>query len=173
MDEIYLYYTIKYANIWKLNKILLITKKKSQGKLENILNSSFSFKINMQQSQSIWDVTKADHRRKLITLNFFVKKEALFVTATLGEGNGTLLQYSCLENPMDGGAGRLQSMGSWRVRHNWKTSLSLFIFTFHFLHWRRKWQPTPVFLHGESQELGRLVGCRLCGCTELDTTEAT
>ena len=43
--------------------------------------------------------------------------------------------------------GRLQSMGSRRVRHDWTTSLSLFT----FLHWRRKWQPTPVFLPGESQ----------------------
>ena len=42
---------------------------------------------------------------------------------------------------------RLQSMGLQRVRHNWATSLSLFTFT----HWRRKWQPTPVFLPGESQ----------------------
>ena len=42
--------------------------------------------------------------------------------------------------------GRLQSMGSWRVRHDWATSLSLFT----FMHWRRKWQPTPVFLPGES-----------------------
>ena len=38
---------------------------------------------------------------------------------------------------------------------------------------RRKWQPTPVFLPGESQERGSLVGCRLWGRTELDTTEAT
>ena len=43
--------------------------------------------------------------------------------------------------------GRLQSMGSLRVRHDWATSLSLFT----FMHWRRKWQPTPVFLPGESQ----------------------
>ena len=39
--------------------------------------------------------------------------------------------------------GRLQSMGSRRVRHDWATSLSLFT----FMHWRRKWQPTPVFLN--------------------------
>ena len=38
--------------------------------------------------------------------------------------------------------GTLQSMGSLRVRHNWETSLSLFT----FIHWRRKWQPTPVVL---------------------------
>ena len=41
------------------------------------------------------------------------------------------------------------------------------------MHWRRKWQPTPVFLPGESQGWGSLIGCRLWGHTELDTTEAT
>ena len=46
--------------------------------------------------------------------------------------------------------GRLQSMGSLRVGHDWVASLSLFT----FLHWRRKWQPTPVFLPGESQGRG-------------------
>ena len=83
--------------------------------------------------------------------------------------NGTPLQYSCLENPMDGGPGGLQSMGSQRVRHDWATSLSLFT----FMHWRRKWQPTLVFLPGESQGRGSLVGCRLWGRTESDTTEVT
>ena len=39
--------------------------------------------------------------------------------------------------------------------------------------WRRKWQPTPVFLPGESLGWGSLVGCRLWGCTESDTTEVT
>ena len=65
--------------------------------------------------------------------------------------------------------GRLQSMGSWRVGHDWVTSLSLFT----FMHWRRKWQPPPVFLPGESQGRGTLMGCRLWGRTESDTTEAT
>ena len=65
--------------------------------------------------------------------------------------------------------GRLQSMGSLGVGHDWVTSLSLFT----FMHWRRKWQPTPVFLPGESQGRGSLVGCRLWGRTESDTTEAT
>ena len=46
--------------------------------------------------------------------------------------------------------GRLQSMGSLRVGHNWAASLSLFT----FMHWRRKWQPTSVFLPGESQGRG-------------------
>ena len=65
--------------------------------------------------------------------------------------------------------GRLQSMGSLRVGHDRVTSLSLFA----FMHWRRKWQPTPVFLPGESQGWGSLVGCRLWGLTESDTTEVT
>ena len=53
--------------------------------------------------------------------------------------------------------GRWQSMRSRRVGHTWATSLSLFT----FMHWRRKWQPTPVFLPGESQGWRSLVGCRL------------
>ena len=65
--------------------------------------------------------------------------------------------------------GRLQSMESLRVGHDWVTSLSLFT----FMHWRRKWQPTPVFLPGESQGWWSLVGCRLWGHTESDTTEVT
>ena len=57
--------------------------------------------------------------------------------------------------------GRLQSMESRRVGHDLATSLSLFT----FMHWRRKWQPTPVFLPGEAQGRGSLVGCRLWGHT--------
>ena len=55
--------------------------------------------------------------------------------------------------------GGLQSMGSRRVGHNWATSLSLFT----FMQWRRKWQPTPVFLPGESQGRKSLVGFHLWG----------
>ena len=51
----------------------------------------------------------------------------------------------------------LQSMGSPRVGHDWATSLSLFT----FMHWRKQWQPTPVFLPGESQGRRSLVGWRL------------
>ena len=47
------------------------------------------------------------------------------------------------------------------------TSLSVFT----FMHWRRQWQHTPVFLPGESQGRGSLLGCCLWGCTESDTTE--
>ena len=65
--------------------------------------------------------------------------------------------------------GGLQSMGSRRVGQDSATSLSLFT----FMHWRRKWQPTPVFFPGESQGRGSLVGCHLWGCTESVTTEGT
>ena len=65
--------------------------------------------------------------------------------------------------------GRLQSLGSHRVGHDWVTSLSLFT----FMHWRGKWQPTPVFLPGESQGWGSLVGCHLWGHTESYTTDTT
>ena len=55
-----------------------------------------------------------------------------------------------------------------KIRH---VAMTLTLFT--FLHWRRKWQPTPVFLLGESQGQGSLVGCRLWGRTEWDMTEVT
>ena len=81
--------------------------------------------------------------------------------------------HSCIlawEIPWTEGPGRLQSMGSLGVRHDWATSLSLFT----FMHWRRKWQPTPVFSPGESQgQRSLVVGCRLWSRTESDATEVT
>ena len=70
---------------------------------------------------------------------------------------------------MDGGAW-------WAAVHGVaksQTRLSDFTLLFTFMHWRRKWQPTPVFLPGESQRQGSLVGCSLWGHTESDTTEVT
>ena len=64
--------------------------------------------------------------------------------------------------------GRLQSKG---LKEPDTTEQLLSFFT--FMHWRRKWQSTPVFLPGESQGWGSLVGCCLWSRTELDTTEAT
>ena len=55
---------------------------------------------------------------------FFFNKEKIF----LGEGNGTPLQYSCLENPMDGGAWLAVIHGVAKSQ----TQLSDFPFTFHF-----------------------------------------
>ena len=85
-----------------------------------------------------------------------------------GGGHGSPLQYSFLENPMERGAW-------WAVVHRVAQSQTrLKWFSRHAcMHWRRKWQPTPVFLPGEFQGQRSLVGCCLCGHTELDMTEAT
>ena len=66
---------------------------------------------------------------------------------------------------MDGGAWWAAVMGSRRVGHDWATSLSLFT----FMHWRRKWQHIPVFLPGESQGRGSLVGCLSVWVTQSRT----
>ena len=97
--------------------------------------------------------------------NPFLHPSSLF----LGQGNGNPLQYSRLENPMDGGAW-------WAAVHGIaksQTRLSDFTFTFHFHDWRRKWQPTPVFLPGESQGQRSMLGCRLWGHTDSDATDVT
>ena len=89
----------------------------------------------------------------------------LHLSHTMAPHSSTLAwKIPWLEEP-----GGLQSIGLIRVRHDWATSLSLFT----FMHWRRKWKPTPVFLPWESQGRGSLVGCRLWGHTESDMTEAT
>ena len=100
--------------------------------------------------------------RNLHTVYPFIK----FVcppTATAAHSSALAWNIPWAEEP-----GGLQSMGSHRVGHDRAASLSLFT----FLHWRRKWQLTPVFLPGESQGQGSLMGCRLWGLTESDTTEA-
>ena len=69
--------------------------------------------------------------------------------------------------PWTGESGRLQSMGSLRVTHDWATSLSLFP----FMHWRRRWQPTPVFLLGGFHGQRSLVGYSPRGHKEPNTTQ--
>ena len=81
-----------------------------------------------------------------------------FFRAKNGEGNGTPLQYSCLENPMGHGVAKSRAR------------LSDFTFTFHFPALEKE---MGVFLPGESQGRRNLVGCRRWSRTELDTTEAT
>ena len=83
--------------------------------------------------------------------------------------NGTPLQYSCLENPMDGGDWKAEVHGVAEGQ----TQLSNFTFTFHFHALEKEMQPIPVFLPGESQGRQSLVGCCLWGRTESDTTEVT
>ena len=85
------------------------------------------------------------------------------------------------ESPSTEEPSGLQSVGSQRVGHDWVTKAQHSIprgkrVTTNLdlaMHWRRKWQPTPVFLPGESQGWLSLVGCHLWGHTELDMTEVT
>ena len=106
-----------------------------------------------RMSRQLW--TGLSHLRKL---DYYSK------LAMAPHSNTLAWQIPWTEEP-----GGLPSMGSWRVRHDWATSLSRFT----FMHWRRKWPPTPVFLPGESQGRRSLVGCCLWGHTESDTTEVT
>ena len=86
-----------------------------------------------------------------------------------GEGNGKPLQYSCLENPMAGGAWQaaVHGVATSRMR------LSDFTFTFHFHTMEKAMATHSSVLPGESQGRQSLVGCRLWGRTESDTTEVT
>ena len=100
---------------------------------------------------------------------FFYKIKMLLSFDTVEKAMATHSSTLAWHIPWMEEPGRLQSMWSLRVGHDWATSLSLFT----FMRWRRKWQPTPVFLPGESQGRRSLMGCHLWGHTELDTTEAT
>ena len=85
------------------------------------------------------------------------------------EGNGTPLQYSCLENPMDGGAWWTAVYGVAKSR----TRLSDFTFPFPFPALEKEMAPHSSDLAWRIPGTGSLVGCRLWGRTESDTTEAT
>ena len=83
-----------------------------------------------------------DYSHEIKRRLFLGRKVMTNLDSIFGESYGTPLQYSCLENPMDGGA-------SWATVHGVaksQTRLSEFTSLFTFMHWRRKWQPTPVFL---------------------------
>ena len=100
------------------------------------------------------------------------KKCPLFARHSMrvcGEGNGTPLQYSCLENPMDGGAW-------WAAVHGvakGQTRLSDFTFTFHCHALEKEMATHSSVLAWRIPGTGSLLGCRLWGRTESDTTEAT
>ena len=111
---------------------------------------------------------------------------------SLGKGNGYLLQYSCLENPMDRGAWQATVHGvtkSWTQLKQLSMYLSCIFLVAQTVKrlptmretrvrscvgkipWRRKWQPTPVFLPGKSHGQRFLLGYSPWGCKESDTTE--
>ena len=145
------------------------------GKLPGVGNPlQYSSLENSMDRGACWDTVHgvvnsrtwlSTHTHILVSKTFIFISVLRFPREAMAPHSSTLAwKIPWAEEP-----GRLQSMGSRRVRRDWATSLSLFT----FMHWRRKWQPTLVFLPGESQGRGSLVGYRLWGRTESDTTEAT
>ena len=150
---------------------LIVYMVRSENILEK-LNQPRIFSSNSrgQSTSSSWEEETLYKGESLILKSILIMFEYQFLCFLMHNCRQAMAPHSSalawkipwMEEP-----GGLQSMGSWRVGHDWATSL------FTFMHWRRKWQPTPVFLPGESQGRGSLVGCRLWGLTESDTTEAT
>ena len=103
-------------------------------------------------------------RDQHLSLSFATTSSLLF-----GEGNGTPLQYSCLENPMDGGAWQVAVHGVMKSR----TQLSDFTFTFHFHALEKEMATHSSVLAWRIPGMGEAGGCRLWGHTESDTTEVT
>ena len=101
-------------------------------------------------NSEIFSVLSSNLEFSISAITFFILVNCVILSSTLA-----------WKIPWMEETGGLQSMGSQRVGHDCATSLSLFT----FMHWRRKWQPTPLFLSGESQGRGSLVGCRLWGRT--------
>ena len=135
----------------------------------NYMYTSIPSLMSLRPSHPI-PILITEHRAELPVLYSSFPLSVLHVVVDgCGEGNGTHSNTPAWKIPWTEEPGGLQSMGSQRVGHDWATSLSFFT----FMHWRRKWQPTPVFLPGESQGCGSLVGCHLWGHTESDTTEVT
>ena len=93
----------------------------------------------------------------------------LMITNKNGEGNGTPLQYPCLENPMDRGAWQAAVHGVAKSR----TRLSDFTFTFHFHALEKEMATHSNVLAWRIPETVEPMGCRLWGSTESDTTEVT
>ena len=99
----------------------------------------FCQNFNLTGCSLIWELDPYVSTHILPTLLSFLRRS---MEKAMAPHSSTLAwKTPWMEEP-----GRLQSMGSLRVGHNWATSLWLFT----FMHWRRKWQPTPVFLPGES-----------------------
>ena len=101
----------------------------------------------------------------MLNMNFHLTQHH----ALSGEGNGTPLQYSCLENPTDGGAWSAAVHGVAKSQ----ARLSDFTFTFHFHALEKEMATHSSVLAWRIPGTGELVGCHLWGRTELDTTEAT
>ena len=140
-----------WSDLARMHALMEISHHESASLLPRCVSTLFFFEPHYSRVKSLWWVAGMGMVKTLRVAILLVQE-----------------YWSGVPLPMEE-PGRLQSMGSQRVRHDWATSLSLFT----FMHWRRKWQPTSVFLPGESQGQGSLVGCRLWDRIESDTTEVT
>ena len=133
---------------------------------ENLKQQGLLIPCNSPCNTPILGIKKSNGKWRLVQdLQIINKAVVTLLEKAMATHSSTLAwKIPWVEEP-----GRLKSMGSLRVWHDWANSLSLFT----CMHWRRKWQPTPLFLPGETQGWGSLVGCCLWGRTELDTTETT
>ena len=140
-----------------------------------VAHKVFAHSTHLSLLNSLWERQDKVYRLNCLTwliIDYFCPLKWIMDPPNINSSEKTMAPHSrtlAWKIPWMEEPGRLQSMGSLRVGHDWAASLLLFT----FMHWRRKWQPTPVFLPGESQGRGSLVGCRLWGHTESDMTEAT
>ena len=145
---------LQVVTVWTKNssQYSLVKKKKYVAGTSEMKHKSFRALVLAVPSSGLLLARPSLH---FLYLNIYQPHSFLStgLLASGREGNGNPLQYSYLGNPRDREAWWAQSMGLWRVRHDWVTSLSLFT----FMHWRRKWQPTPVLLPGKSQGRRSLV----------------
>ena len=143
----YVHFIWKSSMNWEINMIC---------SLKGVLNMLFEFLCNISHQPSVYIYEYPV--LKSWALGKAMEKAMATHSSTLA------WKIPWMEEPVG-----LQSMGLRGVGHDWATSLSLFT----FMHWRRKWEPTPVVLPGESQGWGSLVGCCLWGRRESNMTEAT
>ena len=106
-----------------------------------------------------WTIKKAEHRR-IDAFELWCWIRLLRVPWTARRSSQSIQKEISPEYSLEGLMLKLklQYFGTWCKE---------------LTHWKRKWQPTPLFLPGESQGRGSLVGCHLWGCTESDMTEVT
>ena len=151
------YVNMRYKSpLWEQN--ILLSKLVSPGtvfcgasfSVPYIIRSYFRKNWRWDSMVSMW---------RLLYIEYWVSLYVIAEKAMAPHSSTLAWKIPWMEEP-----DRLQSMGSRRVGHDWATSLSLFT----FMHWRKKWQPTPVFLPGESQGWESLVAA-IYGVTQSRT----
>ena len=111
------------------------------------------FNQESERHTKLWDTDERNWTKTQINWKIFFicgSKDLVVLDCPLEKAMAPHSSTLAWKIPWTKEPGRLQSMGWLRVGHDWATSLSLFT----FMHWRRKWQPTPVFLPGNPRDGG-------------------